>query len=255
LLIACSRQLTGSRPYQEDAVAICQIPDIDPVHGGEWLLALADGMGGHAGGDIAGTLATQSFCEIYPTQDRPVDVALRSILETITHRIGERIRQDLSLMEMGTTLIAAVIKASSLHWISVGDSPLWLYRHHVLQRLNEDHSMLPVLKDLVEIGRMTEAELAGDPRKHHLRSVLTDTPPPIVSQCSEPLALQENDLLILASDGVESIEESELAAILKQSWGKPLEEQAERIMERVVRAENPQQDNASLVLSRYQPGA
>jgi len=234
-------------------VAIYQIPDIVPIHGGEWLLALADGMGGHAGGAIAGTLATQSFCETYPLQDMPVDEALRSLLDTINHRIGARITQDLSLTGMGTTLIAAVIQSSLLHWISVGDSPLWLYRHPTLERINEDHSMLPVLEDLVEIGRMTKAELASDPRRHHLRSVLTDTPPPIVSQCSEPLALQENDLVILASDGVESIGESELAEILKQSWGKPLEERADLIMEQIVRAENPQQDNASLVLFQYQP--
>ena len=59
---------------------------------------------------------------------------------------------------MGATLVAAVVIGSALYWVSVGDSLLWVCRDGRLHRLNADHSMRPVLQDLVELGRMTEEE-------------------------------------------------------------------------------------------------
>lgn len=243
-------QITGERAQQEDSLDVVYIEPDEGEAGGEWLLVLADGMGGHVGGATASQLAVKTFSDTYIGSGRDVREALRLSLQCANDRLAQEIAERPELGEMGTTLTAAVIGGGRLRWISVGDSPLWLYRDGVLQRLNADHSMVPILQGLVEIGRMSETEAALDPRRNQLRSALMGEELALVDLPVEPVGLRPGDIVLLASDGVETVSENALASLLSAHQSATPEVLAEAVMEAVEAARRPGQDNASLILFR-----
>jgi protein phosphatase len=246
-----SGQLLGEREAQEDALATQYVETDDDANGGEQILVLADGMGGHVGGATASNLAVSTFLETYLQSDADIRQALRSALDRANEDIALKMEENPEFLDMGTTLIGAVVCNNHLYWISVGDSPLWLYRNGELQRLNADHSMVPVLEGLVEIGRLTEDEAANDTRRNHLRSAVTGEELTLVDLCPEPASLQSGDLVLLASDGVETLSESELVTLLNKSEDEPTQQLVGTVLQAVEEAERPEQDNASLILYRY----
>ena len=94
---------------------------------------------------------------------------------------------------MGSTVVVAVISRDGIDWISVGDSPLWLFRDGRLRRLNADHSMAPVLASLVAAGRMTAEQAATDSNRHALRSAVMGEEIHLVDVSSQPVAVRKTD--------------------------------------------------------------
>ena len=162
--------------------------------------------------------------------------------------MADAVDQNPGLAGMGSTLVAAVVSPQGLNWISVGDSPLWLFRKGALERLNADHSMAPVLADLVSTGRMTEEEAARDPNRHSLRSAVTGEDIHLVDVSPQPVPVEKGDRLLLASDGLMTLGDREIAGILAETQNAPLEEGAAALIEAVEAADNPRQDNTTLLL-------
>ncbi|MYK88913.1 MAG: SpoIIE family protein phosphatase, partial [Acidobacteria bacterium] len=132
-------QLIGAREAQEDEFGFIDGSTLDP-DGRHPVVIVADGMGGHAGGEMAGRLAVRAFVDAYGLDGAPAD-RLGAALDAANRSIDDAVRENLSLDGMGATLVAATVTTDGLEWISVGDSPLYLYRAGRLKRLNEDHSM------------------------------------------------------------------------------------------------------------------
>jgi len=240
-----AEQIVGGREVQEDALDVRCVPGGDGREA--WLLVLADGMGGHAGGAAASRLAVDTFVDACIGGISDIPSALQAGLDRANRRIADEISARPAFGDMGTTLVGVVISNSHLYWISVGDSPLWLYRDGQLQRLNADHSMVPVLEGLVEIGRMSEQEAAVDPRRNQLRSAVSGGEFPLVDFCPGPQALRAGDLVVLASDGVETLSQAQLAAILGDG-GRSLQQRVRSVMDAIEAAGRPRQDNASLIV-------
>jgi len=249
-----SAQMTGARDYQEDTLAVRSLAADAGAHAGELLLVLADGMGGHAGGEVASGLVVKQFCAAYAASPASIPAALRSSLELANERLAEAAAEAPRLRGMGTTLVACVVTDAHLYWISVGDSPLWLFRAGTLQRLNADHSMVPLLDDLVRTGLMDPEAAMTDFRRSQLRSAVAGGSIALVDLCPAPAGLQSGDLVVLASDGVETLSEAELAAVLVAQDGSP-DALASSVMARVAAADKPSQDNASVILCRCGAGA
>ena len=117
-------QSKGGRAYQEDDMRI--------VYGGadtDVLMILADGMGGHQGGAVASRLAVETFAEAFEAAEGSVAARLRASLDAANAAVGRRADDDADCWGMGCTLVACVVtRDESAHWVSVGDSPLWLLR-------------------------------------------------------------------------------------------------------------------------------
>jgi len=246
-----SGQLLGAREAQEDATATYYREAGNCGGQGEYILVLADGMGGHVGGAAASSLAVSVFIESFLQNDADIRRALNDALETANTRLADKIEEVPELFDMGTTLTGAVICDQHLYWISVGDSPLWLYRNGSLTRVNADHSMVPVLEGLVEIGRMSEEEAANDVRRNHLRSAVSGGELTLVDLCPEPVRLTEGDWVILASDGVETLTDLQLSTLIETSLNATPDQLSQAILQAVAAVERPEQDNASLILFRY----
>ena len=239
-----AQQIPGGREYQEDDYGLIERsdPDIDEV------LLLADGMGGHVSGDTASRMVVKTFVEIYHSTDGPVPDRLRACLNAANDALAETIKENPKLEGMGATVVAAVVSQHGLDWINVGDSPLWLFRDGKLRRLNADHSMAPVLANLVAVGRMTEEEAATDPKRHALRSAVMGDEIHMIDVSSQPVAIRKGDRLLLASDGLMTLEDEEIAHILQNRQDATLSEVVEALIHAVEEVGNPNQDNTTVLL-------
>ena len=245
-----SAQIRGARDYQEDSLEIQLLAPDAGVHANELLLVLADGMGGHAGGEVASRLVVEHFCAAYRDSIEGMTEALRGSLARANEALAGAVADEPRLGGMGTTLVSCVVKENSLCWISVGDSPLWVYRGGALRRLNADHSMVPLLEQMARAGELSLEEVATDPHRSLLRSALTGKAVDLVDLCDQPFRLEAGDIVILASDGIETLAENDLAALLQDADVLSMDELARKLLAGVKAAGRPYQDNASVILYR-----
>ena len=243
-----ARQIPGQRAYQEDDYGLLDGRDLGLDGREHTMLVVADGMGGHVGGATASGLLSKTFVEAYPQASGPIVDRLRECLDEANKAIANAIAENPALASMGSTLVAAVVSSEGLNWISVGDSPLWLFHERQLSRLNADHSMVPVLADLVATGRMTAEEAAQDPSRHSLRSAVMGDAIHLIDVSSQPVAVQQGDRVVLASDGLMTLSEQEIAAILQETQDALLEDRVAALIQAVEAAEHPQQDNTTVLL-------
>ena len=252
--LADGAQIAGARPYQEDDYRITGFREKDP-DGCDLLLVLADGMGGHRGGAQASRLAVSTFVDTFGREGGGVAARLRASLEAANAAIGRYVEENRHYAGMGCTLVGCVVTdAAEARWISVGDSPLWLLRAGRdgdgggLERLNADHSMRPVLADLVRLGRMTPEE-AREGGPHQLRSAVIGEELKLVDEDRPPVRLAGGDRIVLASDGIETLAEAEIRRLGGESR-MPTVAVAD-LLGAVERKKEPSQDNATVVVYRH----
>ena len=241
-------KIRGGRDYQEDAFLIKSGREGD---GDRLLLLLADGMGGHVGGARASELAVATFAAHFEQAEGAIGGRLRAALEAANTAIAEAVAADPRLSGMGCTVVACLVTGDQAHWISVGDSWLWCLRNGALTRLNADHSMRPLLENMVELGRMTQAEVEEDPRLGQLRSVVNSEELTLVDQNKQPFALQPEDRLLLASDGIEALGAAAIAN-LAASRADPAAS-VSALLDAVEDLKRPGQDNTTVVVYRHSP--
>ena len=243
-----AKQIRGKRSYQEDDYGFLDARALGKDRNEHSLLLVADGMGGHVGGAAASGLLRRIFVEAYPRASGSIIDRLQGCLQSANTAMADVIAQKPELDSMGSTLVAAVVSSEGLNWISVGDSPLWLFRKGALERLNADHSMAPVLADLVATGRMTEEEAARDPSRHSLRAAVMGDNLHLVDVSPQPVPVEKGDRLLLASDGLMTLGDREIAGILEETQDASLEDSAAALIQAVKAAGNPRQDNTTLLL-------
>lgn len=150
----------------------------DAVHattGDGWgLLVVADGMGGHAAGEVASEAAIEAFTETVSTTlagSQPDDVA--ALLATGVHDANDRLRamidDDPSLDGMGTTLVAAVLTDTEATLVNVGDSRGYLVAETDIEQVTTDHSLV---QQLVEDGEITPEEASDHPQRNVVSQAL-----------------------------------------------------------------------------------
>lgn len=244
-----ARATIGKRANQEDAFEIWPPRADAATRRGEGLLAVvADGMGGHAGGEIAGDLACRTFVGAFTGIDGATGDRLRSALDAGNSAIAARVAEDGSLRGMGCTLIGAWIDETGLRWVSVGDSLLLLFRAPEVLHLNADHSLGALLDEQVRQKKISPAEASSNPYRNALRSALTGKTIELVDLEAEPYPLADGDWLILASDGIATLEGDEIGDIVYANRDASPERMAERLIEAVLAKGAPEQDNTTVIV-------
>ncbi|MGE5147230.1 MAG: PP2C family protein-serine/threonine phosphatase [Candidatus Eiseniibacteriota bacterium] len=250
-----ARQSQGARNYQEDEFGFLAPADAADDRPHSLLAVLADGMGGHKGGAHASAAAVDAFLKAYDETDLPTAERLRRALGYANERIGADSHGNPDLEGMGCTLVGAAFTEAGLQWISVGDSPFWLYRDGKLIRLNEDHSMAPILAEQVRQGKLTADEAAHHPQRNALRSAVIGDTLPLIDLKEQPIALEPGDRLVLSSDGLETLAEDEIAAVLREGADDGPELLAERLLAAVEARNKKGQDNTTvIVVEPFGPG-
>lgn len=279
--IAC-RTIQGARRHQEDAAALWPGPatyehrvDLPKPDEGRTVMVLADGMGGHAGGAVASITVCESFLAAMSGSldlgDRDhraesahvtagvarsdasseADATRQRMMRALTVcnlAINDSVESEPLLEGMGATLIGAEIDDRGLTWISVGDSPLYLCRRGEIAQLNEDHSLAPMLDRLAAEGAMSREDALADSRRHVLRSVVMGELPPLIDLPAKPLALAAGDVVVLASDGIHTIDTDEMARIAASYLGDGAGAIADAMLRAVESQRDPYQDNTTLIV-------
>ena len=208
LLEIASGQALGTKERQEDYIEIKEFDD------GAKLIVLADGMGGYKGGDIASRVVTQTFIQAFSESPRKnIDLEFKTALFSANEALLAEKEMDSELEDMGTTLVAVYIQNSVIQWVSVGDSPFWILRNGQLERLNEIHSYSTKLEKQLRDGKISQKDFDEDPNKHLLTSAIVGNEINKI-EISNKFQIKDKDILLLASDGIETLNEEELINIL-----------------------------------------
>lgn len=239
----------GARAYQEDAELVRTF-----AHGpmqGLTLAVLADGMGGHAGGAIASKLACENFLIGFEQHRPTLSGRLVAGLEAANTAIAATVDTNPALQSMGSTLVGCAFTAAGLEWLSVGDSPLFLIRRSELAQLNEDHSLAPILDQMVAEGRMSRLAAENDNRRHMLRSAVTGEEIEMIDVSQAPLTLAPGDVVIVASDGIDTLLEPEVVDIVDtvRDDGGGATEIAAALIAAVDGHRRPHQDNTTVIVA------
>ena len=242
------RQSVGKRSGQEDAYAFSPIPARAGGANG-MLLIVADGMGGHAAGNRASELVVRTFSGAFHRGDGMMRERLSRALDAANDALAAAIEADPEQLEgMGTTLLAAAVTPLGLEWISVGDSPLYLLRRGVLRRVNADHSFRPVLREMVAKGEMTGEQAAVSSLRNRLRAALIGGEIALVDLPPTALPLLDGDIVLAGSDGLQTLDDDALGAVLKQHADADAATLAARLVQAVLDAGAAKQDNITAAI-------
>ncbi|MEN6525478.1 MAG: PP2C family serine/threonine-protein phosphatase, partial [Candidatus Polarisedimenticolia bacterium] len=186
------------RPHNEDSVLI------DVEHG---VFAVADGMGGHAAGEVASSLAVETITQMLcRPREEGADLPdlLRRSIEEANRRIAARGEANPECRHMGTTVVAALADGARFCIAHVGDSRAYLVRDGELHQLTSDHSFV---NELVRLGMLSREQAARDPRRNVVTRALgsgTVVAPDILESDAAP-----GDTLLLCSDGLNTMLDDE----------------------------------------------
>jgi serine/threonine protein phosphatase PrpC len=153
---------------------------------------------------------------------------------------------------MGATLTACVVLDDALYWISIGDSPLFLFRDNQLQQINEDHSMGPQVDLMVETGALSEADARAHPDRSVLTSALFGERIARIDCPENACDLRPGDTIIIASDGLQYLSEDDIARVLRERPFARSADIVDALMGAVQGLNDPDLDNVTIGLVQVQ---
>lgn len=206
----------------------------------EPLFAVADGMGGHLGGEVASATTIETISSD-ASASMPRDTgALATIVKSANAAIWDKSKGDPNLRGMGTTCTLALLKDDTLHIAHVGDSRAYLLRNEQLEQLTEDHTLV---SRMVQEGRLAPEEAERHPQRSIITRALGADSEVEVDELSLPL--QENDRILICSDGLTSmIDASAVQDVLTRQ--KSPQAAADELVELALQAGG--EDNVTVVL-------
>ncbi|CAB4862711.1 MAG: serine/threonine protein phosphatase [Actinobacteria bacterium] len=183
------------------------------------LIAVADGMGGHAGGEIASKIAIKTLQGLMPMltdttidSDSIEDLLLNS-LYTIDSEIGNYAREVIELRGMGTTLTALLTHNKSIALLHIGDSRCYRLRGNIFEQLSNDHT---VIQELLSQGAISETEALDHPQRSVLTQALMGDEN--IVPLLQVFDAKEGDRYLLCSDGLSGVlTEKEIKTFIKKN--------------------------------------
>ncbi len=235
--------LRGARTTNEDRIGFAERDNAV-------LLVVADGLGGHHGGEIAAEILKDTLVHSFqsvrqPRIERPTAFLALGMLQA--HRaIATYTKESPTPVEPRTTCVACLVQDGYAYWAHAGDSRLYHFRNkHLLQR-TRDHS---TVEELHRGGILTEAEMLEHPQRGHLLNCLGGGAKPSVS-VGEAVALQRGDTLLLCSDGVwEAFGPDELIEQLQSEF---LDDAVTKMLRTAEKKMSRSCDNLSAICLRWE---
>jgi serine/threonine protein phosphatase PrpC len=212
----------------------------DSVYAGPRLLSLADGMGGHAAGEVASKVVIAALAPL--DDDEPGDDLLAQLREATQNgngAIAELVASDPELDGMGTTLTAILFAGTRIGLVHIGDSRAYLFRNGQFAQITHDDTFV---QSLIDEGRITEDEAATHPQRSLLLKALTG------HEVEPNLTIREaraGDRYLLCSDGLSGVVSHEtLADTIKIPDAQAC---ADRMIELALRGGGP--DNVTVIVA------
>jgi PPM family protein phosphatase len=238
----------AGRDANQDVAAALAIGGSPSGGGGDFLLVVADGMGGHPAGDVASQIAMNTLMDALPTlPDDDLGLALKQAYRRANETVFRAGEEEPAHAGMGTTLTSALLHGKYATIAHVGDSRAYLLRGEVLTQVTRDHTFVA---EEVAQGRITAEAARRDPRRNRLTHVI-GTHPRLEGKLPDifELTLLPGDRLLLCSDGLyDVLDDSEMRrALVEQDPGDAARQLVEAAKERGTR------DNATAVVAAAIP--
>jgi len=188
----------GTREYQQDAAYVCQPLFEDGLAYG----ILCDGMGGTEEGErasseavafMANRIAAISGDENFPAFLEKAAIDANGFVLKQNAQLGQN---------SGTTLLTILMQGGLLHWLSVGDSRIYIIRNSEIVQVTTDHNYALELKEQVESGLLTQEQADADPGKEHLISYIGAPVLERIDISRNPFQMLSGDVVLLCSDGL-----------------------------------------------------
>lgn len=232
----------GGRKYNQDRIGHWSTP-------GALLMVVADGMGGHAHGEIAAQVTVDILGRAFAQEAKPKLAEPARFLPRLIAAAHAGILLDAQQRKMReaprTVVVACLVQDGFAHWAHTGDCRLYLFRSGRIHARTRDHS---VVQQLVDEGRIREEAVASHPDRNRLLQCLGGAQAPRIDVGSERLAM--NDLVMLCSDGVWGplTQRQMLHAMFNRALPLAVQELAELAEARA----GADSDNASLIALHWQ---
>ena len=240
-----SDQIDGARDYQEDAYMVSQLGDTESGESCA-LVVMADGMGGHAAGNVASNMVIATFNKTFQS-NFPTEEIAESLTESLNRsndQISASVKETPALQGMGCTMVSAYLQDNKLYWVSVGDSHLYLIRDREITKHNADHSYGAYLDNMKEQGVDIDEQTGMS--RNMLMSAMTGEEISSIDVSEEPTELKPGDRIIVASDGLDTIGTG--AIIQYSSWSDNAKECVYSLLKAVEDANKTNQDNTTLIV-------
>ena len=201
----------------KSAVGMVRAGNEDSAMTSNFLVAVADGMGGHAAGEVASKIAIRATAAIAKSL-RNKDLAqgesdelLENSIAQIDLALAQSVDDNPLLAGMGTTLSALFLRDGSIALLHIGDSRIYRLRGNNFEQLTTDHT---VIQELLDQGTITQAEIATHPQRSVLTQVLMGEGRHIPALTT--LEIKADDRFLLCSDGLTGVlSDKEIKTILK----------------------------------------
>jgi protein phosphatase len=220
-----------------------------------YVMVVADGMGGHAAGEIASRMAISALVSlaldvpdwIFKVDDEhatEIERRARKYVQEVGAMLVERGRRDAALHGMGTTLTAVRSFGRDLLITHVGDSRAYLLRAGGLHRLTRDHTFAQLL---VDSGHLAPGEVAGSRHRHVLTNALGGAIEDVQVD-TDQLQLEDGDRLLLCSDGLtDLVDDQTITNILRETTRSS--DACERLVQQAL--DNGGRDNVTVIVAAY----
>ena len=243
--------LVGARKRQEDAWAVLKDPRGEAGASVELLAVVADGLGGHSAGDQASRAAVEGLLEGFRRSQGSAGERLREALLAGNAALREAKlrpprRERWKIMDMGTTVVAAAFTGTACAWISVGDSLIFRCRDGTPELLNPLHTEGARLDRKAAAGVISWDRARSDPYRQLMTSAVLGGR---IEEISEGRALLEaGDVVVLASDGIETLAAETVAAVCGDHREGGAAGIAQALLDRIRAVGHERQDNATVVV-------
>ncbi|MGA1997187.1 MAG: Stp1/IreP family PP2C-type Ser/Thr phosphatase [Bryobacteraceae bacterium] len=190
------------RERNEDYYCYFEPDDDEAFRARGRLLVVADGMGGHEGGEIASGIAVEVVRQTWSNGTGDPSDLLIAALSNAHSAIQDYAREHPELAGMGTTCTAAALIGDLLYYGHVGDTRLYLIHHGAIRRVTHDHSLV---QRLVDSGALTEEQAAGHPDRNVLVSALGMSGAVSVDVPDGGIPIEPGDTLLICTDGLHGL--------------------------------------------------
>lgn len=238
-----SASILGNRKKNEDSFGLFEAEDCV-------LMVVADGMGGHHGGDLASQTLVDTVGTLFKQQTKPIQqphAFLRHIINQAHYAIIDRGYQCNPPLQPRTTCVLALIQ-HDMYWTAhVGDSRAYLLRGGQVLMRTRDHSLV---EELMQIGRITAKQATRHPDRNMVTRCVGGELARAESSLAGPTALQLNDVILLCSDGLwGGVNEADLIGTLQRA---DLNQAAMTLANQAEINSYPRADNTTLIALRWQ---
>lgn len=236
-------QIIGTREKQDDSFGTSIKEDCV-------LAVVADGIGGYINGNLASRITVDTYLDEFQKNDVLNNISY--FFQKAAVLSNERIRDEFGEAKGGTTVVGVVVEGNRMHWTSVGDSNIAVFRKGRLIPINRKENVKNWLEDQYFAGVIGREEAMGGPADKRLVNYVGYDGFQKAEESDRPIYLKKKDKILIYSDGIETLSQIELEKILSKGWNA--QKTAQEIVMAVENKDVRSKDNATIIVLSVRKG-